>query len=239
MTGLRYGHGGVASQRGHGRAASHLLSTSIASFGGWPPGRARECQTASVSFHESFWVTVGAAAPVIALASVVSIADLMGARDRVSHNLPIPSPTLNSEWLDSEFIRAGRLLIGAYLVGIINGALQMVALSMALQSLADSDNVVPTIIPRIMVPLGIFLLLVSISMTVSLRTIQRHVSHHLSPGPSRESVDLPDVITAVAHRCRARTPLWRVAGQVRLRAPHDSNRTKREAVTPARSMGAP
>jgi hypothetical protein len=158
-----------------------------------------------VSFHESFWVTVGAAAPVVALASVVSIADLMGARDQISRNLPTPSPALDSDWLDSEFIRAGRLLIGAYLVGIINGALQMVALSMALQSLADGNNVVPTIVPRITVPLGIFLLLVSISMTASLRTIQRHVSHRLSPGPSHESVDLPDMITTVAHRFRRAT----------------------------------
>ena len=148
-------------------------------------------------FHEFFWVTVGVAAPVIALASVVSIADLMGARDRVSRNLPTPSAP-DSDWLDSEFIRAGRLIFGAYLVGIINGALQMVALSIALESLADGNNVVPTIIPQIMVPLGILLLLVSISMTVSLRTIRRHASHNLSPEPSHESVDLPDMITAIA-----------------------------------------
>jgi hypothetical protein len=186
------------------RPASHLLT----SFGGWPPGRTGECHTASVSFHESFWVTIGAAAPVITLASVVSIADLMGARDRVSRNLSTTSSALDSDWLDSEFIRAGRLVIGAYLVGIINGALQMVAMSMALQSLADGDNVVPTIVPRITVPLGIFLLLVSISMTVSLRTIQRHLSSHLSLGPSHESADLPDMITAVARRFgRARTAL--------------------------------
>jgi len=144
-----------------------------------------------VSFHESFWVTVGITAPVVAFASVVSIADLMGARERVSRNLPTPSDAVDSDWLDAEFIRAGRLLIGAYLVGIINGALQMVTLSVALQSLADGDNAVPTIVPRIIAPLGIFLLLVSISMTVSLRTIQRHVSHHVRPGQSHESIDLP------------------------------------------------
>ena len=143
-----------------------------------------------MSFHEPFWVTVGAAAPVVALASVVSIADLMGARDQLSRSLRAP-PALASDWLDSEFIRAGRLAIGAYLVGIINGALQMVTLSVALQSLADGDNAVPTIVPRIIAPLGIFLLLVSISMTVSLRTIQRHVSHHVRPGQSHESIDLP------------------------------------------------
>jgi hypothetical protein len=144
-----------------------------------------------VSFHESFWVTVGVAAPVVALASVVSIADLMGARDQVSRSLRTPSPALDSDWLDSEFIRAGRLAIGAYLVGIINGALQMVALSLALQSLADGRNVVPTTVPQVMAPLGIFLLLVSISMTASLRTIQRHVSHHLSSEPSPQSAGLP------------------------------------------------
>lgn len=134
-----------------------------------------------MAFHESFWVTVGAAAPIIALASVVSIADLMGARDRVSPNLLPSSSVPGDDWLDSELIRAGRLLIWAYLVGVVNGALQMVTLSMALQSLADGSNVVPTIVPRIMVPLGVFLLLVSTSMTVSLRTIQRQMNHHLRP----------------------------------------------------------
>jgi hypothetical protein len=153
-----------------------------------------------VSFHESFWVTVGAAAPVIALASVVSIADLMGARDQISRNLPTPSPALDNAWLDSAVTRAGRLLIWAYLIGVINGALQMVTLSMALQSLADGNNVVPTIVPGIVAPLGIFLLLVSISMTASLRIIQRQMSHHLIPEMSPTSVDLPDVITAVARR---------------------------------------
>jgi hypothetical protein len=182
------------------RAASHMLSTLLTSFGGWPPGRAGECQTASVSFHESFWVTVGAAAPVIALASVVSIADLLAARDQISRSLPTPSPALDSGWLNSAITRAGKLAIWAYLVGIINGALQMVALAMALQSLADGNNVVPTIVPGIVAPLGIFLLLVSTSMTVSLRTIQRQMSHHLSPGMSHESVDLPDVTTAIARR---------------------------------------
>ena len=136
-----------------------------------------------MAFHESFWVTVGAAAPIIALASVVSIADLMGARDRVSPSLSPPSSSvLGDDWLDSELIRAGRLLIWAYLVGVVNGALQLVTLSMALQSLADGSEVVPTIVPRIMVPLGIFLLLVSTSMTVSLRTIQRQMNHHLRSG---------------------------------------------------------
>jgi LytS/YehU family sensor histidine kinase len=135
-----------------------------------------------MAFHESFWVTVGTAAPIIALASVVSIADLMGARDRVSPNLSSSSSVQGDDWLDSELIRAGRLLIWAYLVGVVNGALQMVTLSIALQSLADGSNVVSTIVPRIIVPLGIFLLLVSTSMTVSLRTIQRQMNHHLRPG---------------------------------------------------------
>ena len=153
-----------------------------------------------MSFHESFWVTVGAAAPVIALASVVSIADLMGARDQISRNLPTPSSALDSAWLDSAVTRAGRLLIWAYLVGVTNGAMQMVALSVALQSLADGNNVVPTIIPGIVAPLGIFLLLVSVSMTVSLRIIQRQMSHHFIQGMSHTPGDLPGLITAAARR---------------------------------------
>lgn len=153
-----------------------------------------------MSFHESFWVTVGAAAPVLALASVVSITDLMGARDQISRSLPTSSPARDSARLDSTITRAGRLLIWAYLVAVINGALQMVALSMALQSLADGNNVVPPIVAGIVAPLGILLLLVSISMTVKLRIIQRQLRHHLIPGMSHTPVDLSDVITAVARR---------------------------------------
>src|SRR5690349_7156226 len=122
----------------------------------------------------------------------------MGARDQISRNLPTPSPAQDDVWLDSVVTRAGRLLIWTYLVAIINGALQMVALSMALQSLADGNNVVPTIVPGVVAPLGILLLLVSISMTVKLRIIQRQLSHHLIPGMSPTPVDLPDMIAVTA-----------------------------------------
>ena len=74
-----------------------------------------------------------------------------------------------------------------------------------LQSLADGNNVVPTIVPTIVAPLGILLLLVSVSMTVKLRIIQRQLSHHLIPGMSSTSVDLPEAITAVDRRFRQAT----------------------------------
>jgi hypothetical protein len=46
-------------------------------------------QTASVSFpDESFWVTVGAAAPVIALAAIVSVSDMSGAWERFTGSAP-------------------------------------------------------------------------------------------------------------------------------------------------------
>jgi hypothetical protein len=46
-------------------------------------------QTASVSFpDESFWVTVGAAAPVIALAAIMSVSDMSGAWERFTESAP-------------------------------------------------------------------------------------------------------------------------------------------------------
>jgi hypothetical protein len=47
----------------------------------WRPGsadwRGRRWKTASVAFHESVWLVVGSAAPIIALAAVVSMSDLV------------------------------------------------------------------------------------------------------------------------------------------------------------------
>jgi hypothetical protein len=144
-----------------------------------------------VSYHESFWIAIAAAAPVIALAAVVSVADLFRAAERISRTLP-------HDWADKDFwtnkdatsdwpaiIRrtngAYRLLRGGYAAALINGGLQLVALSMALQSLADGNDVVPTLFPDVAVPLGIFLLLVSTTINALLQIVQRWLDQLLHP----------------------------------------------------------
>ena len=144
-----------------------------------------------MSYHESFWIAIAAAAPVVALAAVVSVADVFRSAEGISRTLP-------HNWADKDFwtnkddtldwptiIRrsnwAYRLLRGGYAAGLINGGLQLVAMSMALQSLADGYDVVSTLFPDVAVPLGIFLLLVSTTINASLRTVQRWLDQLLHP----------------------------------------------------------
>lgn len=51
-----------------------------------------ECQTDFMSYRENFWVTVGTAAPVIALAAIVSLPDVFQAgQQRVNALVPTSS----------------------------------------------------------------------------------------------------------------------------------------------------
>ena len=144
-----------------------------------------------MSYHESFWIAIAAAAPVIALAAVVSVGDVFRAAERISRTLP-HNWTNEDFWTDRDdtldwptILRTSnvgyRLLRGGYAAGIINGVLQLVALSMALQSLADGNDVVSTLLPDVAVPLGIFLLLVSTTINAALRVDQRRLDELLHP----------------------------------------------------------
>ena len=78
------------------------------------------CQTIVVAYHESFWLAVAAAAPVIGLANTVSITDVTGV------------------WFSEKRGRRSRgVKVGYFfivLLSIINFFLQAVALAMALKS---------------------------------------------------------------------------------------------------------
>ena len=122
----------------------------------------RWCQTASVSFHESFWVAIGAAAPVIALAAIVAFTD---------------TGRTWADWLrdqrdkNDEDIKQGYVMLWTGSVaGLVNVLLQVVTLVLALLSLAASHDRVPLIVAEIMAPLGIFLLLVNGIVIILIRS---------------------------------------------------------------------
>lgn len=123
-------------------------------------------QTASVAYHDSLWVTVGAAAPVIALAAIVAVSDLSGAQgtlrdiayryvDPITRE-PDQGPTGAAVWyVLTSWRRWGNSFAG------INIALQMAMLAVALVSLSNTSNLVSPIVPEIVLPLGVFLLFMS------------------------------------------------------------------------------
>jgi len=121
----------------------------------------------SVSFHETFWVTVGAAAPVIALAGVVPFIDSLPLGDR-AHTA---GPAGNTPGA-----RAYRLSSRLYTIAFINLMLQVAALFIALRSLADGHDAVPTVVAQITEPLGLLLLVVTGAMAIQLRSLRHQAS---------------------------------------------------------------
>jgi hypothetical protein len=108
-----------------------------------------------VSFHESFWVTVGAAAPVIALANVVIARDILKITPAGQNGL------VEGQWL--------RWATWPYLVALLNLVGQATALVVALQSLEQGRNVLPPPLLEVIMGLSFFLLLISGVQTGSLR----------------------------------------------------------------------
>lgn len=137
-------------------------------------------------FNENFWVTVGTAAPVIALAVVVSIADAFRVRERtwqavgeILQRVRLDTTGRDVSWegardlgtLIGRYKTWTRLSIGA---GLVNGVFQLIALWAALVSLEDGKNAVSPKLPEVIVPLGILLLLLAAIATLAARrAIQR------------------------------------------------------------------
>jgi hypothetical protein len=141
-----------------------------------------------VPYYDNFWVTVGTAAPVIALAAVVSLPDVFQARQHrfdallptIERFLRDGPGTVNAQqrYVDLVDMTRGqtRLLKRANVIGLCNGFLQLIALLLALWSLADGKNVVSPNIAVIIVPLGILLLLLGTIMILRARSISRKIS---------------------------------------------------------------
>jgi hypothetical protein len=129
-------------------------------------------------YNESFWVTVGTAAPVIALASVVTISDLLKSADRFDWLAMAAGKT----WPGRSKIYLGTLVGLQMLTIIVILTIQATALSSALQSLEHGRNeAIPDDYVTAM-PLSIVLLVISAVLTVLIARTRRRVETMLKGG---------------------------------------------------------
>lgn len=118
-----------------------------------------------MSYHADFWLTVGAAAPVIALAAVVSKAEAADLRDKFFTS-PFSRPA-DIRDVDTIMYKSAKWL--NWLV-IANLLLQVAALAIALLSLAVEHDQVPLGVPIVVEPLGVLLLAMTGSAAITLRS---------------------------------------------------------------------
>jgi hypothetical protein len=149
-----------------------------------------------VTFHEGFWVTVGAGAPVIALAAVV--AALEGYK--VSDSFDPPDDPAEQEAWPADLARRGRR-IGYWLVCVFTLALtvQVLLLILALGSLAYGNNGLPPGVVIAVMPLSIVLVFLVGALTWLAAGVERRLKKKLraesmvrvvaqpSPTPSRQA----------------------------------------------------
>jgi hypothetical protein len=89
-----------------------------------------------MTFHENFWLTVGAAAPVVALAAVVSFTDGI----RVVESVNDLGRTAKVDWPAKNAGRSATVLASLFVISAANIILQVVALALALTALAQGHN---------------------------------------------------------------------------------------------------
>jgi membrane associated rhomboid family serine protease len=103
-----------------------------------------------VAFHESFWVVTGTAAPVIALAAVVALGEIlrdMGASGEKFMRVLLDSSPDNAEvvkWMADVSRKPTRKMVRALHAAVLsNLLLQSAFLAVSLVSLVDEANLVP------------------------------------------------------------------------------------------------
>ena len=146
-----------------------------------------------MAFHESFWVVAGAAAPVIALAGIVSLGDaLRGSFDEARaldsfFSLP-PQLRPGGGYRSMDQMQVQRLIMPRRLASVAEYAnliLQMVTLGLALVSLANCRDVAPLVIVVITTLAGLGLVFLSTVMVVIARSRQRELSDR-QPDPASQ-----------------------------------------------------
>jgi hypothetical protein len=125
-----------------------------------------------MAIHTDFWVVVGTAAPVIALANLVAIGDGWGLREAFSHWAK-PQTEVQRNWV-RQGIRAG---IRVYLIGTGNLVVQAFIIAAALTSLESGKDKFPTALAVPVESLGIVACLLSAVMTARWRAIVQHVQY--------------------------------------------------------------
>jgi hypothetical protein len=108
---------------------------------------AAKCHTAFMAFHETFWVVTGTAAPVIALAAVVSAGDADEQVDRLAEATVRLSVAFHKDRDDPDLLEVldkagtGNLLMIAKLQ-YVNVVIQAVLLAVSLGSIASQRNLI-------------------------------------------------------------------------------------------------
>ena len=115
-----------------------------------------------MAFHEGFWLVAGTAAPVVALAAVVTLGETLRENiASIAEAMPLLDAQVNSadrlkgSRLTTTTIRATKQL---YAVGLSNVLLQAALLAVSLVSLADDANLVPPWIAIVAAVGGLLLL---------------------------------------------------------------------------------
>ena len=120
------------------------------------------CDTATVTYHESFWIAASAVAPVIALAAVVAMSDaasIMGEARRAEYSMRMSRILAGARLLDEAYRRdlaaaqqdrvaegeargAGKWSLIAWLGTLLNLAIQAALLAVSLWALAYHEDVI-------------------------------------------------------------------------------------------------
>lgn len=104
------------------------------------------CHTIGVTFHETFWVVGGTAAPVIALAAIVSVKDLIKDSNAIMDPVRpyIGSGTDDNKRKVNRYMSQCDAVSAVCIFGqLINVCLQAFVLTISLLSIADQSNVIP------------------------------------------------------------------------------------------------
>lgn len=110
--------------------------------------RAERWHSYGMTFHADFWVVVGTASPVIALAAVISITDALSTR-----TVSLPAGRGRRQRRVESPIAAV-----PYALSALDVMLQCAVLWMALDSLANEQNAVPIVIPIVAEVVGLAML---------------------------------------------------------------------------------
>jgi hypothetical protein len=145
----------------------------------------------AVGFHESFWVITGTAAPVIALAIIVALADAkrgwFGMLE-TGHRLAQEANVVRSEQARYLFARALRVTFGFRVVATVNLLLQAGLLAVSLVSVAGQENLIPPWLAIVAAVGGLLLLAIS-SVFLPIGPQVKQALDRLSSGELREAQD--------------------------------------------------
>jgi hypothetical protein len=142
-----------------------------------------------VSYHDSFWLATGAAAPVIALAAVVALPDIavMERRAWIRYAKGAIPPDLKQKDpagdLPKQLWHAVNLI---WYVSLFNMIIQAAVLAVSLSALASEQNVVPPWIAIVPAVGGIILLAWTLAMGVRFRGTLEKVEKIAIPWRSNE-----------------------------------------------------